>query len=174
MSSSSGNLPGLPGQPQAEAYHFVLTPVPSSVIWQSTATPLLWGGIDPGLSWQPIISPLYFHWGIPAEGVSYTIPAELAQFQVHLLENEQEIMATAELPGINPFNLALTVTLRSLTISLNIRLPEATGVILYRTFPLTSSVRGDLSTASYRNGLLEVHMPKHKPVPWSTHSGTGQ
>jgi HSP20 family protein len=90
---------------------------------------------------------------------------------VELYETDTEVVVRAELPGVDPKNVDITVTEDTLTIKGEARAEqEEKGRNYYRrelrygsflrTLALPEEVQGDKARASYRNGILEVRVPK--------------
>ncbi len=90
---------------------------------------------------------------------------------VEVYETDTEVVVRAELPGVDPKNVDITVTEDTLTIKGEARAEqEEKGRNYYRrelrygaflrTLALPEEVQGDKARASYRNGILEVRVPK--------------
>lgn len=90
---------------------------------------------------------------------------------VDMYEDDKEIIVKAEIPGVEPKDVDITVTADS--ISLKGELKEETerredGYIraerrfgqFYRTLPLPAEVKPEEAQATFKNGVLEVRMPK--------------
>jgi HSP20 family protein len=80
-------------------------------------------------------------------------------------------MVRAELPGIDPKNVEITVTQDTLTLKGEARVDREDKARNYyrrelrygsflRSIQLPSDVKGDQATASYKNGILEIRVPK--------------
>ena len=94
--------------------------------------------------------------------------------RVDILENVDELMLIAELPGVTAEALELKFANDTLTLR-GVRQPEVTGkpvlgqlvtVEYSRSFVLPPGIDGARISAKHQNGLLEVHLPKaasHKP-----------
>ncbi len=92
--------------------------------------------------------------------------------RIDLYQTDQEVVATAELPGIeskDDIEVALTPDTLSLrgelkrTLDLNdenFYHSERYYGSFNRTLPLPAEVKPEGSTAAYQNGLLEIRMPK--------------
>ncbi len=98
-------------------------------------------------------------------------PAEYHEPYIDLIENEKEIVATAEMPGLEKENIKINVTEDALEISAETKheeKKEEKGYIYrerrsgsyYRSISLPSPVDPDSSKAKYENGILEIKMPK--------------
>lgn len=92
--------------------------------------------------------------------------------RVDLYQTEQEVVATAELPGVqSKDDIEVAVTPDTLSIrgefkrtqdvhEENIFHSERYYGSFGRTLPLPAEVRPEETRASYQNGLLEIRMPK--------------
>lgn len=86
--------------------------------------------------------------------------------------NEDQVVVTAELPGLNPEDLDVNVVNNQLTIkgdrhgdnpaedSVCHRAERESGTFV-RTIRLPYTVENDQVTAKYENGVLHVRMPRH-------------
>jgi HSP20 family protein len=94
---------------------------------------------------------------------------------VEIFETDHEIVIKAELPGIDPKSVNVTMTSEGLTIKGEHRAEhEDKGRNYYRrelrygsfqrTIPLPSEVKSDETKAAFRNGILEVKIPKAERV----------
>jgi HSP20 family protein len=92
---------------------------------------------------------------------------------VELFETDNEVVVRAELPGIDSQNVDITVTEDALTIKGEAKSEqEEKGRNYYRrelrygsftrALALPVEVKGDQAKASYRNGVLEIRVPKHE------------
>ncbi len=90
---------------------------------------------------------------------------------VEVFETDSDVVVRAELPGIDPKNVEITVTDDTLTLKGEARLEREDKGRNYhrrelrygsflRSLALPSDVKGDQATASYRNGILEIRVPK--------------
>jgi len=90
---------------------------------------------------------------------------------IDVIENDKEIIATAEMPGLEKQDIKINVTEDMLEISAETKHEEKKedkGYIYrerrsgsyYRAISLPSPVDPDTSKASYENGVLEIKMPK--------------
>lgn len=93
---------------------------------------------------------------------------------VDMYEDEKEVVVKAELPGVDPKDVDITVTQDS--ISLRGELKEEKerredGYIrserrfgqFFRTLTLPAEVKPEGAQASFKNGVLEVKIPKVEP-----------
>lgn len=94
---------------------------------------------------------------------------------VDVFETEDEFIVRAELPGIDPSEVLIRVTDNTLTIKAEAkREHESMGRhclrrelrrgSFARSLALPYAVKGDQVKASYKNGILEIHVPKIKPL----------
>jgi HSP20 family protein len=89
------------------------------------------------------------------------------------MEKDKEIIATAEMPGLEKKDIKINVTEDMLEISAETKQEEKKeekGYIYrerrsgsyYRAISLPSPVDPDNSKATYENGVLEIKMPKNE------------
>lgn len=90
---------------------------------------------------------------------------------VEVFDADHDIVVRAELPGIDPQDVEITVTEDVLTIKGQAKqMEEEKGKNYYRrelrygafsrSLALPGGVQGDQAKASYRNGILEIRVPK--------------
>ena len=90
---------------------------------------------------------------------------------IDLFDEKNDIVVKAELPGIDKDNIEVNLTDHTLTIrgekkkeeevkEENYYRAERSYGSFLRTIDLPAEVRGDKVTASFKNGVLEVRMPK--------------
>src|SRR5947199_4951281 len=90
---------------------------------------------------------------------------------VEMFETDSDIVVRAELPGIDPKHVEITVTDDTLTLkgeaktehedrSRNYVRRELRYGSFIRTLALPDGVKGDQAKASYKNGILEIRLPK--------------
>ncbi len=90
-----------------------------------------------------------------------------------LLETEESLILNAEIPGITPEDLEVSVTGDNLTIKGNLRqetvseaddyeTSESRFEVFSRTFQLPCKILMDEVKASYKHGVLTIIMPKCK------------
>lgn len=90
---------------------------------------------------------------------------------VNLYDLLEEYMVVAELPGVNPDELDLTVTGGLLTLRGERRGPEGVGDDRFRRserlrgtwkrqFPLPERVDEERVSAEFNHGVLKIHLPK--------------
>ena len=86
-------------------------------------------------------------------------------------ETDENVIATVELPGMKKENITLTVTENMLEVKAETKEEEKEEKEgykswrsryrgFYRRLPLPSAVDSESAKATYRNGVLEVTMPK--------------
>lgn len=107
------------------------------------------------------------------EGEGIRIPS------VDLVETEQEVILTAELPGIDKDRIQLEVMPEQLTLSAEMReeREHKEGTLhrcervwgrFERSIPLPVEVLTDQVKASFKDGILEVHLPKSERAKAAT------
>lgn len=90
---------------------------------------------------------------------------------VDIAETPEEFVIMAELPGMDPDDIEITLTDNQLTIKgqraaeyedkrENYLRTERRFGSFCRSFALSSPVAEDKVSANYKNGILEVHLPK--------------
>jgi len=86
-------------------------------------------------------------------------------------ETDEEVVATVELPGMKKEDISLTLTENALEVKAETKEEEkeeregyesyrSRYAGFYRRLPLPSTVSPDDAKATYKNGILEVKMPK--------------
>src|SRR5574341_1438439 len=99
------------------------------------------------------------------------VPAEYRQPSIDLVETDKEIIATAEMPGLEKEDIKINLAEDRLEISAETKKEEEKkekGYVYrerrsgsyYRAISLPSPVDPDEAKASYKNGVLEIKMPK--------------
>jgi HSP20 family protein len=94
---------------------------------------------------------------------------------VEVSETDQDVLVKAELPGIDPKNVEVSVTAEGLSIKgeaksetedrqRNYYRRELRYGMFQRTIPLPTEVKSDETKATFRNGILEVRVPKAERV----------
>lgn len=94
---------------------------------------------------------------------------------LEVFETDNEVVVKAELPGIDPKSVNVTVTTEGLTIKGEARAEhEDKGRNYYRrelrygafqrTVALPNEVKSDETKATFRHGILEVRLPKAERV----------
>jgi HSP20 family protein len=90
---------------------------------------------------------------------------------VDLKETDNEFVINADIPGVNPTDLDITVHDRSVTIKGEVRhaeekdeegyhLSERRHGSFFRTIPLPEEVVSDKAVATYGDGVLRLRVPK--------------
>jgi len=98
---------------------------------------------------------------------------------VDVIETEHEVVVKAELPGIDKDKIQVEVMPEQLNLSAEMReeREHKEGTLhrrervwgrFERSIPLPCEVIGDQVKASYRDGLLEVHLPKSERAKAAT------
>lgn len=117
-------------------------------------------------------------WGRPSPGRLLTsgergavVPAQQREPFIDVVEKDKEIIATADMPGLEKENIDINISEDMLEISAKTKQEdkkEEKGYVYrerrsgsyYRAISLPSSVDPDGAKASYKNGVLEIKMPK--------------
>lgn len=100
-----------------------------------------------------------------------TLPTEYRQPSIDIIETDKEIIARAEMPGLEKKDIKINLTEDRLEISAETKQEEEKkekGYVYremrsgsyYRAITLPSVVDADNVQASYKNGILEIKMPK--------------
>ena len=108
---------------------------------------------------------------LPSGESGEILPAESRQPFIDVIETEKEVIATAEMPGLEKQDIKINLTEDRLEISAETKheeKKEEKGYLYrerrsgsyYRAISLPSPVDPDNSKASYKNGVLEIKMPK--------------
>lgn len=95
----------------------------------------------------------------------------LWQPAIEAYETDQDLVIRAELPGIDPKNVEISVSGDTLTIKGEARAEQDEKRRNYhrrelrygsfvRSLTLPTGVQGDQAKAAYRNGILEIRVPK--------------
>lgn len=90
---------------------------------------------------------------------------------VDLIDRGAEFVIKADLPGYSPENISITVNENSVQISgetreekelkdANYQLRERSYGSFSRTIPLPAAVKTEEARASFKNGVLEIRLPK--------------
>lgn len=99
------------------------------------------------------------------------VPSGMREPFIDVIENDKEIIASAEMPGLEKEDIDINIIEDRLEItakSKHEQKKEEKGYIYrerrsgsyYRSITLPSPVDPDKSKASYKNGILEIKMPK--------------
>ena len=108
---------------------------------------------------------------LPSGERGAVVPAEYREPFIDVIETDKEVIATAEMPGLEKQDIKINVSEDRLEISAETKREEKKeekGYIYrerrsgsyYRAITLPSPVDSDKSKASYKNGVLEIKMPK--------------
>jgi HSP20 family protein len=108
---------------------------------------------------------------LPSGERGAVVPAEHREPFIDVIESDKEIIATAEMPGLEKQDININITEDRLEISAETKheeKKEEKGYIYrerrsgsyYRAISLPSPVDPDKSKATYKNGVLEIKMPK--------------
>lgn len=104
-------------------------------------------------------------------GERETAPAEYRRPFIDVVETDKEVIATAEMPGLEKEDIKINITEDRLEVSAEVRREEErkekgyeyrerrTGAF-YRSVSLPAPIDTDNSKATYKNGVLEIRMPK--------------
>ncbi len=119
-------------------------------------------------------------WGGPARWewpawADVEMPFEGRMPKVDVVDRDEEILVRAELPGVNKDDLDITLAEDTLTIKASTRQEskeekgdylrrEITQGSFARTIPLPAAVQGDEARASFKDGVLELTLPKAAPA----------
>lgn len=99
------------------------------------------------------------------------LPAAAWEAPVELYETGDEVVVRAEMPNVDPANVEVTVTNEAITLKGTVRRDEEKKDRAYyrrelrygsyvRTLPLPAEVKGGEAKATYKDGVLEVKIPK--------------
>ena len=99
------------------------------------------------------------------------LPAAAWEPAVEMYETNDEVVVRAEMPNVDPSNVDVTVTGDAITIKGTVRKEEEKKDRAYfrrelrygyyvRTLPLPAEVTGGNAKATYKDGVLEVKIPK--------------
>lgn len=108
---------------------------------------------------------------LPAGERGEIVPAEYREPFIDVIETDKEVIATAEMPGLEKEDIKINLTEDRLEVSAETKREEKReekGYVYrerrmggyYRAISLPSPVNPDNSRASYKNGVLEIRMPK--------------
>jgi len=108
---------------------------------------------------------------LPSGERGEVVPAESRQPFIDVIETDKEVIASAEMPGLEKQDIKINLTEDRLEISAETKheeKKEEKGYLYrerrsgsyYRAISLPSPVDPDTSKASYNNGVLEIKMPK--------------
>ena len=115
-----------------------------------------------------------FHWDWPSWS-ELAAPLEDKLPRVDVIDRDEEIMVRAEVPGVDKDNLEVSLSDNTITIKGSTRHEEKEEKGNYyrceisqgsfaRTVALPADVDGSKAKASFKDGLLEVTLPKVTPA----------
>jgi HSP20 family protein len=104
-------------------------------------------------------------------GAGDTMPAAAWEPAVEMFETGDEVVVRAEMPNVDPANVDITVTQEAVTIKGTVRQEQERKDRSYhrrelrygsyvRTLGLPAEVKGGEAKATYKDGVLEVKIPK--------------
>lgn len=110
---------------------------------------------------------------LPSGERGETLPAEYRQPFIDIAETDKEVIATAEMPGLEKEDIKINLTEDRLEISAETKKEEEKrekGYVYrerrsgsyYRAIALPSPIDPNNAQALYKNGILEIKMPKTK------------
>jgi HSP20 family protein len=137
---------------------------------------LRWDPFDDLNAMQRAMDKLMQEFGRPVQQrATGTAQPVVWQPAVEMYETDSEVVVRTELPGIDPKDVDVTVAEGALVIKAEAKAEQEEpgrnylrrelryGAFL-RSVPLPAEVKGDETKATYKNGVLEVHVPKSKRV----------
>ncbi|MGB4376028.1 MAG: Hsp20/alpha crystallin family protein [bacterium] len=97
------------------------------------------------------------------------------QPSLDIYQTDTEVVAMVEIPGVNPEDVDVTVTKNMLSVKGNLKQSDEVKEEGYfrserrygafqRVVPLPAEVKSTETKASFKNGVLEIRMPKAKPL----------
>jgi HSP20 family protein len=103
------------------------------------------------------------------------LPAAAWEPAVEMYEADGEVVVRAEMPNVDPANVDVTVTQDAVTIKGTVRQEQEKKDRSYyrrelrygsyvRSLPLPAEVKGGEAKATYKDGVLEVKIPKAEPA----------
>lgn len=109
-------------------------------------------------------------------GVSRSLLETGEALAMNLSTTENEVMLRTELPGINPRDIDISVTDDALTLRAqsredtvekgeNFERTTKSSKSISRTIALPCRIVSDQVKATYKDGVLEIVLPKCKPAP---------
>ncbi len=79
---------------------------------------------------------------------------------VDILENEQELLLVADVPGLDPTEIGVHVELPELRIEAKVQGSSKQPVTYARTFRIDERIDPERVRAEYKDGVLRVHLTK--------------
>ncbi len=115
------------------------------------------------------VQPVRHNWSEMATPFDGKVP------RIDVLEKDDAIIIRAELPGVNKDNVDISLTEDSATITANTHQEqdeekgnyhhrEITRGSFSRTVSLPIAIQSDQAKASFKNGMLELNLPKAAPA----------
>lgn len=112
-----------------------------------------------------------FHLGWPGHGGPHLAPFEGKTPSVDVIDREGDLLVKAELPGVDKKDISLTIANNVLTLEAKIDKEEKEEKEDYyrreicrgsfkRVIELPAAVKDEEAKASFKNGLLELTLPK--------------
>jgi len=113
-------------------------------------------------------------------GVGGLLPGRGWQPSVDMYETESDLVVRADLPGVDQKDVEVTLTDTAMTIKgeskyerevedKNVYRRERAYGTFARTLPITTKVKADQARASFKNGVLEVVIPKAEEAKGKTY-----
>ncbi len=120
-----------------------------------------------------------FHQGWPGASTPQMTPFEGKTPCVDVIDREGDFLIKAELPGVDKKDINITIANNVLTLEANMRKEEKEEKGEYyrqeicrgsyqRTFALPAAVKENEAKASFKNGILELTIPKMEKTKRST------
>ncbi|MDR5684368.1 MAG: Hsp20/alpha crystallin family protein [Armatimonadota bacterium] len=137
---------------------------------------LRWDPFEELNAMQRAMDRLMQEFGRPApQRAAGTTQPVVWQPAVEMYETDSEVVVRAELPGIDPKDVDVTVAEGSLVIKAEAKAEQEERGRAYlrrefrygaflRSLPLPAEVKGDEARATYKGGILEVRVPKSERV----------
>jgi HSP20 family protein len=92
------------------------------------------------------------------DNVEQTRQGRVVAPAVDILENEQELLIVADLPGVDPDQIKLS--LQAPDFKLEASATDAPDTTYVRSFHVEERVDSERVNADYKNGVLTVRLPK--------------
>lgn len=110
-------------------------------------------------------------WLLPSGEKGEIAPSGYTQPFIDVIDRETELIAAAEMPGLDKKDIKINLTDDRLEISAEKKheeekeekgyvFRERSSGSYYRAISLPSTIDPEKATASYKNGVLEIKMPK--------------
>lgn len=119
------------------------------------------------------------HFPVEEKGRHSLVPFEYREPYADVQETNKEVIVTAEMPGVNKGDINIRLRDSTLEISAEKKheaegkekdyyLAERTYRKFYRALSLPAKVLSDKAKATYKNGVLEIRLPKAEPEKKTT------